>query len=145
MAAWYEQYVGKPWKGIPNPPDSYTCGELARAVLRDQCGIDAPEILADAFSLRSCINAMRNPGYYGLRPLAPTEQPQQFDVVFLLRTTMQDHVGIAVDSLDGLMIMHCQQGPGVTMGSIAELHGLGFRHMLWHRHVALDRGTPCPR
>ena len=145
MIAWYEKYIGKPWEGVPNPPSSYTCGELARAVLREQCGIEAPEIVVDAFNRRSCINAMRNPNYYGLRPLGATERPQQYDIVYLLRATIQDHVGIAVDTLDGLMIMHCQQGCGVTMDSVAELRGMGFRHMIWHRHTALDRGTPCPR
>lgn len=145
MDTWYEKYIGKPWEGVPNPPHSYTCGELARAVLREQCGIEAPEIVVDAFNRRSCINAMRNPQYYGLRPLGTNEQPQQYDIVYLLRSTMQDHVGITVDTVDGLMVMHCQQGCGVTMDSVAELHGIGFRHMLWHRHTALDRGNPCPR
>lgn len=145
MIAWYENYIGKPWEGVPNPPHSYTCGELCRAVLWEQCGIDAPEILADAFSLRSCISAMRNPQYYGLRPLAAADHPRQYDIVYLLRATMQDHVGIAVETLDGLMIMHCQQGCGVTMDSVAELHGMGFRHMLWHRHTELDGVTPCQK
>lgn len=140
--AWYEDYVGRPWQAVPCPPQSYTCGELVRAVYRDRLGIDSAAILADALNLRSCIRAMQ-PARYGLRPLRVGEQPQEYDVVFLMRASMQDHVGIAVQTGDGLMVMHCQQGVGVTLDSVAELRGAGFRHMAWYRHEQLG-GKQCP-
>lgn len=139
---WYENYVGKPWSGVPEPPHSYTCGELVRAVHRDQLGIDSAAILADAFKLKSCIRAMV-PERYGLQPLQADQSPQEYDVVFLMRASMQDHVGIAVQTMDGLMILHCQQGAGVILNSIAELRGTGFRHMMWYRHKDITGATAC--
>ena len=137
--AWYEQYVGKPWEAVPNPPVSYTCGELVRAVYRDVLSIDSAEILADALDTRSCILAM-TPERYGLRPLVSGEMPKEFDVAFMLRAEMKDHVGIASQTMDGLMILHCQRGCGVTMDTVAELRGAGFRRMLWYRHTSF--GVP---
>ena len=139
--AWYEDYIGKPWCAVPCPPESYTCGELVRAVYRDRFGIETPEILADALNLKSCVKAMKDPKRYGLRPLRDDEQPQEYDAVFLMRAGMQDHIGVAIQTLDGLMVMHCQQDIGVTMDSPAELRGAGFRHICWYRHTAIGGGN----
>lgn len=140
---WWEAYMGKPWKAVPNPPDSYTCGELVREILRERCGIETPEVLANAAVLRECVRAMQ-PDRYGLRPLCPDEKPEEYDVVFMIRATREDHVGIAVETGEGLMILHCQQGVGVTWDSPAELLGTGVRRMSWYRHRALDGGVLCP-
>lgn len=136
------QYIGKPWRAVPDPPHSYTCGELVRAVYRDRLGIDSAAILADALNMKSCIRAM-NPSRYGLRPLHVDELPQEYDVVFLMRASMQDHVGIAVQTMDGLMILHCQQCVGVTLDSVAELRGVGFRQMSWYRHESIKGPMSC--
>ena len=68
MSLWWERYMGKPWAAVPEPPQSYTCGELVRAILRERCGIETPEVLANAAVLRECVAAMQ-PDRYGLRPL----------------------------------------------------------------------------
>jgi cell wall-associated NlpC family hydrolase len=134
MTAWYEKYLGKPWVAVPNPPESYTCGELVRAVYRDRLGIYMAAILADPMCLRECVQAM-TPDRYGLRPLTQEEHPQEYDVVFFRRAKREDHVGIAVQTADGLMIMHCQQYAGVTLDSPAELLGMGMaRSLHWFRH-----------
>ena len=140
---WFATYIGKPWQAVPDPPHSYTCGELVRAVYRNRLGIDSPAILADALDTRSCIRAMR-PERYGLRPLLADERPQEYDVVFLMRASMQDHVGLAVQTMDGLMVLHCQQCVGVTLDSVAELRGIGFRHMAWYRHININGAVSCP-
>ena len=139
MSLWWERYMGKPWAAVPEPPQSYTCGELVRAVLRERCGIETPEVLANAAVLRECVAAMQ-PDRYGLRPLLAGEQPREYDVAFMMRASMQDHVGIGVTMPDGLVILHCQQGAGVTWDSPAELLGTGYRRICWYRHRALDDG-----
>lgn len=130
---WHLAYLGKPWAAVPDPPQSYTCGELVRAVHRDMFGIDSPEILADPRILRECVAAME-PGRFGLRPLAADERPRQFDVAFMMRAQREDHVGIGCMTADGLLILHCMQGAGVILDSPGELRGTGVRRINWYRH-----------
>lgn len=87
----YEKYIGKPWEAMPNPPHSYTCGELVRAVYRDMFDIDSVAILANARVLKECIQAMQNgAAQFGLTPVC--DVPREFDIAFLLRSTREDHV-----------------------------------------------------
>ena len=139
---WWEVYMGKPWRAVPNPPESYTCGELVREILHERCGIETPEVLANAAVLRECVQAMQ-PARYVLRPLVFSECPQEYVVAFLVRATKEDHVGIAVETGEGLRILHCQQGVGVTWDSPAELLGAGVRHINWYRHTAIGDES-CP-
>jgi hypothetical protein len=136
MKNWWERYLGKPWRPQPEPPASYTCGELLRTVHRDLFGIEAAEILANPLSLRQCVEAM-TPERFGLRPLTAGERPVEFDSVFMARVKYEDHCGIGAQTADGLLILHCQQGVGVVMDSQAELMGQGFRHLTWYRHREL--------
>ena len=77
---WHLRYLGKPWAGVPNPPESYTCGELLRAVHLDLLGIETPPVPApDARVLKDCIDSML-PGFYGLRPLPDGEAPREFEI-----------------------------------------------------------------
>lgn len=143
MMKWWEKYVGRPWKANPEPPESYNCGELVRAVLLERAGIDTPAIGVNAAVLRDCVGAML-PSRYGLRPLKKEEDPRELDVAFMVRALREDHVGIAVMSGDGLKILHCQQGAGVTWDSPAELSGRGVRRINWYRHEELG-GETCLR
>lgn len=135
---WHLRYLGKPWVGVPNPPESYTCGELLRAVHRDLLGIETPPVPApDARVLRDCIDSMM-PGFYGLRPLPDGEAPREFDAVFLTRNRYEDHCGIACMTSDGLLILHCQQRVGVHLSSPSELLASGYRGLRWYRHERMD-------
>ena len=137
-ACWFEEYLGRPWARVPEPPQSYTCGELCRAVLRERLGIETPLIHADAGILRECIENIGQPEAYGL---VPVEEPREFDLAFLIRGRMRDHVGIAVDTAEGLMILHCQQGSGVILQSPAEMLGTGWRRIEWFRHELADKAS----
>lgn len=136
---WHLVYQGRPWAGVPRPPESYTCGELLRAVHRDVLGIDTPPIPApDARVLRDCIASM-TPGFYGLVPLPPGERPREFDVAFFARARDRDHCGMACMTADGLMILHCIQRSGVLLDSPAAMRGCyGFRDVGWFRHREMD-------
>jgi hypothetical protein len=162
--AWYDAYIGKPWSATPNPPESFCCGELVRYVMRERCGIDMPLLLADPNNLRSCVCDLGEPRRYGLIAIKSQQlhvyhfdpdaafggfqhsdfSIRQYDVAFLCRAERQDHVGIAVDTADGLLIMHCQQRSGVILDSPAELLGTGIRKIMWYRHKELLGGAPCP-
>ena len=136
MNEWWKQYLGKPWEAVPNPPHSYTCGELLRAVHLEMFGIETAPILADALDLRDCIMAMKGERY-GLRPLDTDEKPREFDSVFMARVKYVDHVGIGVQTTDGLLVLHCLRGAGVVLESPGELRGRGFRRLDWFRHQEL--------
>lgn len=138
-AAWHLAYQGKPWAGVPHPPESYTCGELLRAVHQDVLGIDTPPIpVPDARVQRACVTAMR-PGFFGLEALPPGERPREFDVAFFARARDRDHCGVACMTADGLMILHCVQRSGVLLDSLAALRGCyGFRDVGWFRHRDTD-------
>ena len=139
-SGWYMPYLDKPWAAVPQPPQSYTCGELMRAVHLDLFGLDSPPIaVADATDGRDCLSAMSDPSFYGLRPLAPHERPRSFDVVFFARAGRADHVGIVCESIDGLLALHCVQRMGVRLDGMADLRGgWGFRRMLYWRHANID-------
>lgn len=133
---WWEAYLGKAWAAVPDPPKSYTCGELCRAVLREQLGIQVPVVLADPAVLRECVENLEQPELYGLYPAAGA--PREFDVAFLVRNKKRDHVGIAAMTAEGLMILHCQRGVGVILESPAEMLGLGYKYIDWRRHSRLN-------
>ena len=139
---WYEEYIGLPWARVPRPPRSFSCGELVRHIHNVRLGIDMPDILADPGNLRQCIRDLCNPERYGLRPLASGEEGREYDVVYCLRADRQDHVGIAVSTGEGLRVLHCQQGSGVTLDNPAELLGTGARRLEWYRHHS-RRDGPC--
>lgn len=136
MSAWHEKYLGRPWKAAPDPPHSYNCGELLRAVHRD-LGIETLPIAADASDLRQCVEGMKG-GRYGLEPVGTDRQPKEYDSVFMARAAFLDHCGIAVQTVEGLMVLHCLQGGGVVLDSLADLRGRGFNRFFWHRHKELD-------
>jgi hypothetical protein len=137
---WWENYLHKPWAAIPNPPHSYTCGELGRCVLREQLGIEVPPIFADPRILRQCVHNMEDPTFYDLVPVEG--QPREFDIAYAIRATRRDHVGIGAQTVEGLLILHCIRGAGVTLQSPAEMLGTGFRKIEWYRHERLV-GETC--
>ena len=141
--AWYEEYIGRPWGAVPDPPRSFTCGELVRHIMRERHGIHMPEILANAAVLRECLRDIRNPARYGLHPLPAGERPREYDAAYLVRVSREDHVGLGVETGEGLMILHCQPGAGVTLDRPAELLGMGYRRIDWYRHHLLG-GASCP-
>lgn len=136
---WHLAYLGKPWANVPRPPQSYTCGELVRAVHRDLLGIDSPPIpVPDAGVLRDCVAAMK-PEIFGLAALPPGARPRELDVAFFARARDRDHCGIACATADGLMILHCLQREGVRLDSQADMRGVyGYRHVRWYRHGGTD-------
>lgn len=140
---WFEEYIGLPWSRIPNPPHSFSCGELVRHIHRVRLGIDMPDILADPGNLRQCIRDLCNPERYGLRPLGQEDERREYDVVYCLRVNRQDHVGIAVSTGEGLCILHCQQDSGVTLNKPAEMFGTGVRRLEWYRHYS-QGNMSCP-
>lgn len=131
---WYERYLGVPWAAVPNPPESYNCGELCRTALRDWTGIDAPMIaVPDASILRDTLKAMR-PELYDL---VPVSEPQSLDIVWMCRRIMFDHVGIGVETAEGLLVMHCRPGGDVHLDSPTTLLHTGFSELRWYRHREL--------
>lgn len=134
-ANWWLQYLGKPWQARPCPPHSYNCGELVRSVYKDLCGIDSALIpVSDANSRLACARAMR-PELFDLWPLPENCQPQDLDVVFMGRQSLLGHCGMAVNTSEGLKILHCLQTPcGVVLEGTQELRLTGFNKMRWFRH-----------
>ena len=130
---WYEKYIGKPWVAMPRPPESFTCGELARHIYFERLGIDTPPVYADPSRLDQCIANLEEPESYSL--FSFTGQPRPFDIAYMMRRVKRDHMGIAVQTVDGLMILHCMQGVGVILETEAEIRGsTGARNIEWRRH-----------
>jgi hypothetical protein len=139
--AWWEEYLGKPWSAVPRPPQSFTCGELCRYIVKDRLGADTAPIYADPNMLRQCVSNLSHPELYSLFPVA--DDPRPYDLAFLIRVKRRDHMGIAVKTSEGLKILHCQQRVGVTLDSSAELFSAGYRKIEWFRHkdVTLEMAT----
>lgn len=138
---WWVDYLGKPWEANPNPPHSYNCGELVRGVHRDFFGIETVQIPCDdANSRLQCMKAML-PSIYGLAPLPLSEKPRTLDVAFLGRRTYLSHCGVAVETSEGLKILHCPESVmGVCLDSLTELKMAGFPQVRWFRHKELEDG-----
>lgn len=136
---WWLCYLGKPWAAVPTPPESYNCGELTRAVHRDLCDIDTPPIpITNAGSRLQCLRAMR-PDFFGLEALPEEASPRALDVVFIGRGERLAHCGVAVETQEGLRIMHCPEALcGVVLDSIPELRLAGFPRIRWFRHRDMD-------
>lgn len=136
MNNWWQKYLGKPWQAAPGPPESFNCGELVRHIYRERRGIEMVPIEADASDLRQCIEGM-DCRPYGLRPLTEGESVRELDVVFMARNKYDDHCGLAVETAEGLMTLHCQQGAGVLLDSVFDLESRGYRRFKWRRHEEL--------
>ena len=132
MSYWFDTYIQRPWAAVPEPPKSFTCGELCRWILRERLGIETLPIYADAASLRQCIGNLAHPEMYDLTQVIG--RPRPYDLVFLARNTRFDHMGIAVTSRYGLRVLHCCQGAGVLLQSAGDLVNDGFRRQVWFRH-----------
>lgn len=132
---WYLDYLGKPWKASPNPPDSYNCGELVRHIYIDLFDIQTNAIpVANAQSALQCARAMK-PEIFDLLPISENEEPKEFDVCFMGRKTLLGHCGIAAMTSEGLRILHCPESAcGVTINSPMELKFMGFPFIRWFRH-----------
>ena len=132
---WYEEFIGKPWEGVPNPPESFTCGELLRYIYREKFGIDiVPIPVADASSLRDAVQAMQ-PDYFGLEELPEGERTLDYDAVFMARRNLLDHCGMVVNTSDGVMILHCANPDGTILSSITELEAQqGYTSFKFYRH-----------
>ncbi len=131
--AWYEKYIGKPWAKAPNCIDEYNCGELVRCVFRELFGIETAPIIADAGRYSSVVKAMQ-PHVYDLVPVQGRE-PQELDIAFFVQGTRQNHVGVAVQTTEGLMIMHCLDHIGVKLDSPFQIIGMdGYRKLHWYIH-----------
>ena len=137
MKPWWEEYIGKPWAAAPAPPRSFNCGELGRYVLRERLGLDTAPVYADAGILRHCVDNLAHPELYALLPATGELQP--YDFAFCVRVKRRDHMGVAVLTSEGLKILHCQQGVGVTLDSPAELLAVGYRAIEWFRHKAVNK------
>lgn len=140
MDEWYLSYIGKPWQGIPNPPYSYTCGELVRSIYKDRFGVDiVPIPVADANSLRATVCAMR-PEYFDLEPIPDGEGPQEFDAVFMARRSLLDHCGILAMTSEGLRVLHCSNPAGVVLDTLEQLREQqGFTEFHYYRHPGVHR------
>lgn len=132
---WYLKYLGKPWIANPNPPESYNCGELVRSIHYDIFGIETVAIpIEDAKSRKQCIKAMQ-PELFDLLPLPDDSQIKNFDVAFMGRNNFLAHCGVAVETDDGLKILHCPESAcGVCLDSLLELKIMGFPKIKWFRH-----------
>jgi hypothetical protein len=134
---WHEQYLGKPWKHNPAPPDSFNCGELLRHIYKRFLGYDAPILLADTRAIETCIDDIRNIRRYyaGFRPV---DIPQDFDVAVMSRGELKnaDHVGLycAGD------ILHCRPKVGVFLDDAFTLSSLGWHNIAYLRAQGLK---PC--
>jgi hypothetical protein len=139
MRGWHLPYLGKPWESLPSPPGSYNCGVLVTSVYRDVLGVDLGEVRQPGADLAGCIGTLReaavNPALWGLARVPEGERPRDLDVVFLARLKFEDHCGLAVDSGDGLLVLHCIQGGGVVLDDLFSLAARGFPRTHWFRRA----------
>lgn len=135
---WFYKYLGKPWEAVPTPPESYNCGELVRAIYKNELNIELPAILIDnARNTRQCIEAMR-PDMFGFLPLSENQDIKDFDLALLGKKTRLFHCGLAINAVDGLKILHCpDSSSGVCLDDNLGLLLWGFPVIKWHRHKDL--------
>lgn len=137
---WWLEYLGKPWAANPCPPESYNCGELVRSVYRDFTGIDSPAIpVENANDRYDCIKAMQ-PELFNLFPLCECEKICSLDVAFMGRKNQLAHCGIAVETVEGIKILHCPQAAsGVVLDEPLFLKMAGFPVIRYFRHANLNK------
>lgn len=144
MAVHWQSLLGRSWSAVPHPPQSFTCGELVRFIYASSFGLSIPPIRANACSLKECIRDIEDTDAYGFYPFAG--DVRAFDVVYFIRGKLRSHVGLAVSTQDGLGILHCQQGCGVVLETLASLQATGFRHWQWKRHRDMPmQEAICPQ
>lgn len=131
---WYLEFLGKPWRGVPNPPLSFNCGELIRYIYRTFFDVSlVPIPIPDACNLRDVISVMV-PGYFGFDDLG-CNRPKDFDCVFMSRRHIMDHCGMVVTTSEGIQILHCASPCGVVINTPLELkEEYGYSRLQYYRH-----------
>ena len=129
--SWHEEFLGRPWEGVPHPPASFTCGELIRYVYKRDFGHNTlPVPVPDARDLKASLRAMEDGGGKGPRyfDLVPAAEPlRDKDTVVMKRRSFADHCGLLVlPPSGGRYVLHCSQRGGVQLSSFAELKAQGF-------------------
>jgi len=125
MTMWHEEFLGRPWAGAPEPPETFNCGEFIRYVYRRDLGHEClPVPVPDARNLHDCLKAMQ-PDYFDL---VPAKDPlQDRDAVFMSRGRFMDHCGLLVMLPNGDRgILHCSQQGGVQLSSFLEMRQQGY-------------------
>lgn len=127
--------------GNPSPPESFNCGELIRYVYHEDLGIESLPILIDAADLRKRLKALQETMFrYDLLPLKVDQTPQEYDIIFMSKGKYKDHCGLGVETNEGVMVLHCQEGRGAIINSPFELISMGFKELLWARYEGLNNG-----
>ena len=112
--------------------------ELLRLALKNGASGVVAIPVADAGSRLQCVRAMQ-PGLFGLLPLPGDAAPRALDVAFLGRRTYLAHCGLAVETDEGLRVLHCPEAAcGVALDSLMELRVAGFPSVRWFRHRNMD-------
>lgn len=132
QVAWIESLIGRPWRLGAEGPDLYDCWSLTRLVQRRLFGRAVPRVvLPEGTSRRAIADLLAShPGRALWRRVA---RPVNGGPVEMCSVQMPLHVGTWLD-LDGGLVLHCCEGPGVSLDSLIKLRALnwrGFRFYDW--------------
>lgn len=98
--SWASHYVGIPYADISEPPENGAdCFQLVRVVLKEQFRIEIPSLRYPK-SEHSPADFERFLAQYEAfhKDWHKVEQPQEGDLILILRDKMPSHVGIVIDS-----------------------------------------------
>jgi cell wall-associated NlpC family hydrolase len=141
MNHWAAHLVGKRWSLGATGPDTFDCRGLVRHAYLLRTGCDIPQLAVDAAhdpaaALRSAIEE----GWHRVAGGMGAPPAREMDLVFM-RSLSGFHVGLVVQSQEGLRLLHCVGGvvDGVEVGEVLcqplrDVAALGFgRFEFWRK------------
>ena len=128
MEHWAVQYIGLPWSESGYGSDecpAYNCWTFFRMVQEKHYGRNVGDLPFEVGKAVELSKGFKELDILGMG-FKPTPDPKDGDGVIMMRSTSLPHVGIFIKPPTFPMVLHCQQGLGVT----ANLFSTHFR-ALW--------------
>ncbi|MDP1605015.1 MAG: NlpC/P60 family protein [Legionella sp.] len=134
MTHWTERYIGLPYLKGGDDLGGFNCWGFFRHVEREHFGVRVPLIGApDRLSklLRKVPAAAEALGW------EKVDAPRGGDAVLMAHWKHPSHVGIWVDDIEPASVLHCVDGAGSVLHSLAHLRIAAWRVIAWYRPIDL--------
>ena len=105
---WINDYIGIPYECNARGPNAYDCFGLCVAVYKNQLGVDVPDWKVDDTAAKTAMRAITGAVAEEMESgrAEQVTEPQDFDIVVLVRHGLAHHVGIYIAG----GVLHTRQG-----------------------------------
>ena len=129
---WAAKYIGMPYERMAEGPHAYDCWGLARAVWREQMGLEMPHI---NIGENNNVDAMRRIAN-GLGWARVEGPPQEFDAL-IMQSHIGRHIAVAIKANGKIVFIHSDSSAGVeVVPQLSQFNELGYTKLEVWRYAS---------